>query len=282
MFLALSYPLSCRRPLRALCAWLSAVLCLVLCQVAPATAQETAPHNPPAAAIEGYNRGRALYLAGRYREAVIELERALALDPTSPNLVYNVARVYELLGELSKATSFYERYRGMLPASETEERERVASILMRLQGARTQATPEPPGPPTDSLRNPELETDREPESSRGVADSVFWVTASAGAVSLVAGGAAGMLALQTEKKVDKFVLGPDGSASKRDDLTDQADRFALTSDVLLMLGTTFVVSSILLYALREKPRDDAARSTRRQLALGVSTHGLALTFGGAL
>ena len=61
--------------------------------------------------------------------------------------MYNVARVYELLGELSKATSYYERYRAMLPVSETEERERVASILMRLQGARSHVVPEPVGPP---------------------------------------------------------------------------------------------------------------------------------------
>lgn len=258
------------------------MLCLVLVEVAPAKAQETPTHNPPPAAIEGYNRGRALYQAGRYREAVIELERALALDPTSPNLVYNVARVYELLGELSKATSYYERYRAMLPVSETEERERVASILMRLQGARSHVVPEPVGPPTDSLRNPEIEERREEEPSRGVADGAFWVTAGIGATCLLGGGAAGLLALRAEKDVDDFVVGPDGSAKKRENLTERADRLALSSDVLLMVGTTFAVSSILLFTLREKPRDESARAKRPQVAFGLSPQGFALSVGGAL
>ncbi len=281
MCFSLSYYPSRSRPLRAL--WGAVVLCLVLSEVAPATAQDSGPHNPPPAAIEGYNRGRALYQAGRYREAVIELERALALDPTSPNLVYNVARVYELLGELTKATSYYERYRAMLPASETAERDRVASILMRLQGARTQVIPETPGPPSESLRNPELEREAEPPTStRGVADTVFWLTAGAGVASLIAGGATGLLALRAEKDVKNFVVGPDGSPNKRDKLAEHADRLALTSDVLLMVGTTFAVSSILLYTLREKPGDDSALSARRHFAFGASKQGLSLSFGGAL
>jgi hypothetical protein len=284
MLLSQAYPPSCCRPLRAACAWLVGTLCLVLSQVAPVSAQETSPYRPPPAAIEGYNRGRAHYQAGRYRQAVIELERALALDPTSPNLVYNVARVYELLGELSKATSFYERYRAMLPVSETEERVRVASILMRLQGARTQATPEPAGQPSEALSRSEIErqSEAESESARGVADSVFWLTAGVGAASLIAGGATGLLALRAEQDVDDFVIGQDGSVGQRDNLIERADRLALSSDVLLMVGTTFAVSSLLLYMLRDKPRNDAAREKRTHFAFGASQSGLSFGFGGAL
>lgn len=257
------------------------LLCSVLSHVTSAQAQQTAPHNPPPAAIEGYNRGRALYQAGRYREAVVELERALALDPTSPNLVYNVARVYELLGELDKAVSFYERYRAMLPPSETEERERVASIVLRLQGARSHVQREPAGPPTDSLRNPE-QPPPPPEPERGVADTAFWVTAGAGAAGLIAGATLGVLALQAEKDIDSFVVGPDGSGAERADLVDRADRMALSSDVLLLVGTTFAVSSVLLYMLRERPAPTAKRKVRAQLAAGASPEGFMLTVGGAL
>src|SRR5262245_38941542 len=77
---------------------------------------------PPPEALAHYNRGRAHYQAGRYREAVVELEKALSLDPQSPNLVYNVARVYELLGDMERSIAFYERYKRMLPAQEREER----------------------------------------------------------------------------------------------------------------------------------------------------------------
>ena len=91
----------------------------------PGTADGSASA-PPAEALTHYNRGRELYQAGRYREAVVELEDASRLDPGSANLVYNLARVYELLGELDLAIRHYQRYRAMLPPTETEE---LASTL---------------------------------------------------------------------------------------------------------------------------------------------------------
>jgi len=263
---------------RALCALL---LCSILSHSAAAEAQPTTPHNPPSEAIAGYNRGRALYQAGRYREALVELEGALALDPTSPNLVYNVARVYELLGELDEATAHYERYRSMLPPSEVEERERVASIVLRLQGARSQVRREPAGRPTEALRNPE-QTTLPPEPRRGVADPAFWVTAGTGAAALIAGASLGALALSAEKKVDDFVVGTDGSAKEHGDLVDRADRLALSSDVLLMVGTTFAISSVLLYTLREKRSPTAKRRARAELAAGGTPQGFMVTFGGQL
>ena len=105
----------------------------VLCQFAPerafaqaaAAPQTAASTTPPSEALQHYNRGRQHYQAGRYREALQELEVAVNLDPSSPNLVYNVARVYELLGEIDQAIAFYRRYRDMLPANERAERERT-------------------------------------------------------------------------------------------------------------------------------------------------------------
>src|SRR5262245_24814610 len=61
---------------------------------------QTGGRTPPDAAIQHYSIGREHYQAGRYREALNELEQAVRLDPASPNLVFNVARVYELLGEI--------------------------------------------------------------------------------------------------------------------------------------------------------------------------------------
>ena len=73
--------------------------------VAQAEEHQTTEREPPAGAIERYNRGRAHYQAGRYREALAELEKALALDPNSPNLVYNVARVYERRSSVTATAS---------------------------------------------------------------------------------------------------------------------------------------------------------------------------------
>jgi tetratricopeptide (TPR) repeat protein len=197
----------------------------------------------PPEALDHYNRGRAHYRAGRYEEAVIELERALELDPDSPDLVYNLARVYELLGNIDPSIRYYERYRAMLPATEVEERERVSGTIERLQGAR-RALPKKPKPsvPPVVLR-----------TERGVADGAFWTLASLSLAALAAGTATGVLALGAEDDSKQFVLGLDGDLGDRKQKDERANKLALISDASMAVGAIGGLTSILLYALRTKP-----------------------------
>ncbi len=268
------------------CLWrrLAAAAALLLCLASPATsaAQDTdgegrAP--PPPEAIEAYNRGRDHYQAGRYRDAVMELERALELDPGSPNLAYNVARVYELLGNVERAIEFYQRYRSMLPPTEREERERVAAILLRLEGARNQVAAPTTAPPTERLRTPESATQ---PIERGVADGAFWWVTGTALAAVAAGAVTGAFALKVETRTKRFVVGANGSADERADLMQRADRLALTTDVMLMVGATLGVTGILLYALRQQPVERSTRRTGPRLALGASRGGLSLSIRGSL
>lgn len=210
----------------------------------PAQAQDradlrAAQPSPPKAAVDHYSRGREHYQAGRYREAVAELEQALALDPSSPNLVYNLARVYELLGNIDQAIAHYERYRAMLPDDEAAERERVGVAIQRLTGARTQILTAPK-PPTV-------------RSERGVADTAFWTLASISIAALATGGITGGLAVRAEREARSFVLGRDGSSEDLELRAQKADRLAATSDATIALGAVGGLTSILLYALRSRP-----------------------------
>lgn len=228
----------------------------------PAQAQEIDPsRTPPAAALEHYNRGRAHYQAGRYRQAVVELERALELDPTSPNLMYNLARVHELLGDIERAIGYYERYREMLPPSEQEERQRVAGVIARLRGAKQHVVrPSAPAPPPPVAWKTE----------RGVADAAFWTVATLSAAALVAGAVTGRLALREERNAQNFVLGRDGTLRDRDDLVNKTDRLALASDGSFLFGAVSGLTAILLYALRSKP------VVQPSVALGPSSFSLTL------
>jgi tetratricopeptide (TPR) repeat protein len=223
--------------------------------------------SPPPAALSHYNRGRAHYQAGRYRDAVIELEKALALDPQSPNLVYNVARVYELLGDIERAISFYERYHHMLPAQEREEKQRVEATLARLRGAKQHVVPETSEPPPAG-----------PEMKRGVADPAFWVTLGTGAAAVAAGGVTGVMALRAGKDTEDFVVGEDGTMSKRDDMARHTDRLALASDVLFLCGATFAVTSVLLYTLREEP----VEASEAGIGFGATATGVFVSLRGSL
>jgi tetratricopeptide (TPR) repeat protein len=250
----------------------------VLCLVAPgrASAQAVPPvgtaaaKSPPSAALQHYNRGREHYQAGRYRDALQELEVAVNLDPSSPNLVYNVARVYELLGDIDQAIAFYRRYRDMLPANERAERERTVLTLQRLEGARVHV--EEATPPTVII-----------ERKRGVADAAFWSVASIGALALVGAGATGVLALTTEHESEQFRLGKDGGIKGRNAIVERADRLALASDVLLIGGASLGITAILLYVLRERTvTEPAAPVARFALRVQVWSSGGFLSVRGSL
>ena len=53
-----------------------------------------------------FAEGAALYRGGKYRAAVEKFEEAYALFP-EPNLLYNMARAYEALGEVDQALTKY-------------------------------------------------------------------------------------------------------------------------------------------------------------------------------
>jgi tetratricopeptide (TPR) repeat protein len=246
-------------------------------KVEPALAgdDQSGPGQPPAEALKHYERGRTLYQAGRYREALTELQQALALDPNSPNLVYNVARVYELLGEIDLAIEHYVRYQKLLPPDQAEEIARVESTLQRLAGARHQVVPEPtpsPGQPSGP-----------PRRQRGVADAAFWTLTATAAAALAAGGGVGFMALRADQDVKDFTLGEDGDVAEHQQLVERADRLALASDLTLLGGAVLGVTAILLYSLRTKPvREAALPAPRAVVELGACAGGAILSIRGRL
>lgn len=244
-----------------------AALALALSSAAPAlaVAQDAPAHEPPPEALALYQHGRELYRQGHYREAAQELERALMLDPTSPNLVYNVARVHELLGELPAAISYYDRYLAVLPADDTEERERTQGTIARLRGAQHEVrSPEvrPPSGNDGELRDvgPEVRIEH------GVVDEAFIGTAVASGVAIGLAVVMGVLALSRNDALANFLSdgttdGP-GSPMARQSLIDDAHAFSLAADVLGIVGGIGALSAAFLYFLRDRivqePRDGAA------------------------
>jgi tetratricopeptide (TPR) repeat protein len=232
------------------------------------SAEPSSERKPPRAAVQHYQKGRELYLAGRYREAVVELEAALALDPESPNLLYNLARVYELLGEIDTSISHYKHYRALLAPSETEERARVDGTLQRLEGARTQVPDEEP-----------LTQPPPPELKRGVADATFWGFTTVAAAALVTGGALGIAALNAEKDAKSLVVDDSDSEARRNARILRSDRLALASDLSLLAGAVLGTTAILLFALRQKPVKSPPRVA---LDFGAGPKGGFLTLRGQL
>jgi tetratricopeptide (TPR) repeat protein len=202
---------------------------------------------PPQGAIEHYERGRREYLAGRYREALQELRQALALDPNSPNLVYNVARVNEDLAELDEAIKYYRRYRALLPSGAEEERDKTEKTIRRLQGAKDEQMQHRL---VEERNAPRVQPVAPAAPSPGRADAAFWIVASTGLALAAGSGVTGVFALRREKAVGDFVLGSDGTLDDRTKIRKQADQLALASDVMSVAAGVAIVSAIVLFFSR--------------------------------
>jgi len=194
-----------------------------------------------------YQIGREHFEAGRYRYAIEHLERAVSLDPNSPTLVYNVARVYELLGDFGNAIRYYQLFVRMLGPDETDEARRVTEVIERLEGAQREAQENapPPQPADTHLDRPVL------VEERGVADTAFWLTAGGSALLLAGGGVLGVLALMNKNSAD-CTVGDQCTLVERDNHAAAARNLALGADILLITGGVAAIAAVLLYSLRTR------------------------------
>ncbi len=226
---------------------------LLLALAAPPAPASAQADRTPAEAVELFRSAREHYREGRYREASVDLERALVLDPGSATLRYNLARVYELLGELEQSLVHYRQYLSTLGPSEAEERARTEATIARLAGAiasgerQSQAAAE--SQPFRELSG------RIVVRERGVADLPFWITLGGGAAVLAAAAITGPLALDSASQRDGLVLRDpaeaDALTAEYDSLDSRAQNLGLATDVLLSIGAAALITSLLLFVLRE-------------------------------
>jgi tetratricopeptide (TPR) repeat protein len=138
-------PMPSQRRLRIL-----AVALALQAAIAPprvAHADETNATNV-AAARKHFEKARAFYAQGAYRDAITELEAAHALDPNAKDLVFNLGVVHEKLGDIEDALKWFKQYTMMDLTA--QERERADAYIKRLEGAKKEleekqnAAPAPP------------------------------------------------------------------------------------------------------------------------------------------
>jgi tetratricopeptide (TPR) repeat protein len=130
------------------------VLAVALALTAAATpprigyADETNANNV-AAARRHFDKARAFYGQGAYRDAITELEAAHALDPNAKDLVFNLGVVHEKLADIEDALKWFRQYTTM--DLTPQERERADAYVKRLEGAKKeleekQNAPQAPSP----------------------------------------------------------------------------------------------------------------------------------------
>jgi tetratricopeptide (TPR) repeat protein len=112
-------------------------------------AEETSPNNV-IAARKHFDKARAFYGQGAYRDAITELEAAHALDPNAKDLVFNLGVVHEKLADIDDALKWFKQYTTM--DLTPQERERADAYVKRLEGAKKELEEKqnaPPAPPPE-------------------------------------------------------------------------------------------------------------------------------------
>lgn len=192
------------------------------------------------------NQGTELYGAGEYDAAAAAFEQAYDLRPT-PNLLYNIGRIYEKGGDFEEAVEYYDRFVNE-PDIELAARqdalarlETLGKILERRRAKDQPDEPEEEPEPVEPVEPQPAPVEPEPEVSYAL-PITFLV---AGGASLIGGGTFALLANQ--------------AATQRESTTDYeefqrlnnvgptrailADSLLVTGGVLTALGVVFLLTT---------------------------------------
>ena len=211
----------------------------------------------------------ALYRNGNYGEAIAELDKALALDPTAKILVHNLGVVHERAGDIDLALRYFRDY-SKLELS-PEEREKNQRDLRRLEGAKREL---------DDRRERERVVPGVPETKvaappNGRIDALTITSAAVAGAGLVWGTLWGIKAT-SDKPASGFVTGKNGTFTDLSNEVTKAHREAIFADIGFGVAIAGGVAAALLFALR--PKDVPASPTGDKPSISA----IPLRSGGAL
>ncbi len=216
-----------------------------------AEAPVTSPENVRLAR-EHFERAQDAYRRGAYRDAVVDLKQAIEYDPTGKDLEYNLALVFEKLGEIESAITHFQRYREL--ETDPGEIERVTRMLERLEGARRELVEKRTGQPaeTQGEDSPPVPADRVPvvRQERGRLDTFTYVAGSTAVASALVGVVFGVRALSERPGSDERT----GNGQSIADLQSRAERahgHAVVADVAFLVSALSAGATAWLYFGRE-------------------------------
>jgi tetratricopeptide (TPR) repeat protein len=208
--------------------------------------------------------GMNLYRARDYRHAIEKFLHAQALDQ-DPNLLYNIARCYEMLGERGAAIEKYEAFlakpdadpQGKRRAQEAIRNLRQASHEAPAQPASTTAAAASAGPAASpaTAAAPGTTLERKP-SETTPEEASFWnarvVTLGMGVLVTAAGAAVYMLGVSDHSKVTSSVgYGTPGqidplTEAEAHRLVDSGNTKKLIGEITMGAGGALLITSAIL------------------------------------
>jgi hypothetical protein len=223
--------------------------------------------------------GARAYAERNYRTAIEKFVEAYAIDH-DPNLLFNIARCYEKLGDLDAAIEKYQAFVAA-PGADTEGRIKAKESIAELEHLRSQGGVSPNDPTAPKGESA-------PASDSGEASSSFnvwpWVTLGAGVVVAGVGGAFYALGANDHAQVtdaagygDPSVVYPMTRAEAQD-YVDSGNTKKLVGGISLGVGGALIATGVVLLVTGKSA--GAAPAQAASFTFAPSTEGVVAGYAG--
>ncbi|MCP4599762.1 MAG: tetratricopeptide repeat protein [Proteobacteria bacterium] len=195
--------------------------------------------------------GIQLFQAEKYTEAIAKFEQAYAIIPDA-NILFNIARCYQLLGDKSVAIEYFNRFIYHPDVSE-DAKERAKGHLKPLQESKKQ---EEANPYDDEniivTSNSNIDVSQKPieavkKPRRRIPE---WSLVGSGGAALIVGGIFSGLALNTHSKFESTNV-----LDKKEELEDKGKTQALVGDLCLGAGAALAATGLILFIVLDGDRE---------------------------
>ena len=233
-----------------------------------------ASDNPTSARIAELNEaGARAYQSRNYRAAIEKFVEAYAIDH-DPNLLFNLARCYEKLGDLPAAIEKYQAFLAA-PGADTEGRVKANASLAELERLREQGGTKP-GDGASGGEPSAAEAGSTTESSASRYGPWPWLTLGAGV--LVTGVGATLYALGVHDHSQVTGSAGYGNPSLVSPMTraeaqsyvDSGNTKKIVGGIGLGLGGALIATSVVLFVTGKSESPSATASARVTLAPGAN------------
>ena len=271
----------------------SLALCLAVA-VGPASARAAETRSNAAAPANQANvaqlneEGAAFYAARDYRRAIEKFIQAYAID-TDPNLLFNIARCYEELGEVDAAIEKYETFL-KTPGADTRGRQRARESLTALREARNESAASAENGTAEPKSSVAAESAPAPAPVGDTAETpsvLPWVTLG-GSIAFAAIGTTFYLLGSSDhgKVTDAPGYGEQGSVigmtrQEADDLVSSGDTKKLIGGISFGLAGALAATYVVLLVQGDETPPESEPGPSLGFSLAPSPNGTAVTVQGS-
>jgi tetratricopeptide (TPR) repeat protein len=255
------------------------LLALVLTVPTAALADPVAQDDSAARIAQLNEAGAKAYAERNYRAAIERFVEAYAIDH-DPNLLFNIARSYEKLGDLAAAVEKYEAFI-KAPGADTDGRIKAKTSLRELRELQAQTSPE-----DDGERAPTASDSAPPPAAETASPRLWpWVVLGAGAVATGVGATFYALGMADHDKVTSAPGYDDRSAvhpltrAQAQAYVDSGNTKKLVGGIGLGLGGALVATSVVLFVSGSATA--STQSERAVLDVTPTVGGLVASYRGS-